>query len=93
MRSFVDVAGVRAVALVSLPLLVVVMVGALLGWRRRGGPTVASYGAWGLSGLMVAFSVVGALSIGVFVLPVGVLLLMACGRSVVPVLPPPKAQA
>ena len=57
-----------------------------LGWRRRGSRPHARgwpwFGAWLLAGLLVAFSLVTGLSIGLFVLPFAAAgLLWVAGRS------------
>lgn len=70
--------GAGIVAVLAIPLLLSVAVGtALLLLPRRGAlPT-----AWGLTGLLAAFNLLAMLSIGVFVIPVTVALVVACLTS------------
>jgi hypothetical protein len=79
--TLVQVNGMRALILVGLPLLFVGVVAFSL-WRRRKqmrpGPGAA---AWAATGLLGAFTFVSMLTIGLFVLPVTVLLTVTCARS------------
>lgn len=63
---------------ISVPLVITLTVGALL-WRRRSRDAGAV--AWTLTGLLAAGNVLAMLSIGVFVLPVTICLLVACTRG------------
>lgn len=70
--------GVGAVVVLTVPLVVTVAVGAALRMRRRR-PAVAT--AWALTGLLALGNLLAMLSIGVFVLPVTVALIVACSTS------------
>ena len=70
--------GPWALAVVALPLIPVLTVAALLGWRRRVGRIGAGPVAWTLVGVLGAFAVVTGFSIRLFVLPIAGLLASAC---------------
>ena len=79
--------GPRALIVVSVPLVMVLVVWAVLMWRRhrRGGPRPgAGPVAWTCAGITVALSVAGMLTIGPFLLPVGGLLCVACALESTP---------
>ena len=75
--------GSGVLLLVALPSLLSLLVGLLLWLRVSRGSRAASGAAWGLAGVVTAAAVVGFVTflIGIFVLPVGVLLLVACEQS------------
>lgn len=79
--TLVQVNGVRVVALLALPLLAVVIVAGLLRRRRSHARSGAGAPAWVVTGLLGAVSIVGALSIGLFVAPVALLLVVACSYA------------
>ncbi len=79
--------GPRALIVVSVPLVMVLVVWAVLMWRRhrRGGPRLgAGPVAWTCAGITTALSVAGMLTIGPFLLPVGGLLCVACALASTP---------
>ncbi|MFZ0325449.1 MAG: hypothetical protein WAN48_15120 [Actinomycetes bacterium] len=72
--------GFGAVFVVAIPLLVAIAVGAVLWPRvRRGGLPIA----WTLTGLLAVFNLLAMMSIGLFLLPVTLALVVACngGRA------------
>jgi hypothetical protein len=73
-RTLVDVNGLRVLAIVAIPLLAVGLVTMALRTRRV-------KMAWSVTAVVIALTLVGILTIGVFVLPVAVLLGVACGRA------------
>jgi hypothetical protein len=80
-HTLVQINGVRVLLLVALPLVAVALV-ALSLWRRgvRGNPG-AGVVAWTLTGVVGALSLLGILTIGMFILPIAVLFLVVCGRT------------
>ncbi len=74
--TLVGVNGLGVVIVLGLPLLMTLAVGCAL-WQgpRRGAIPVA----WTLTGLLAVFNLLAMLSIGVFVVPVTVALIVACG--------------
>ena len=73
--TLVGVNGPGVLAVLGVPLLVTLAVGSAL-WQgaRRGAVAVA----WTLAGLLAAFNVLSMASIGLFVLPITIALLVAC---------------
>jgi len=69
--SLVGDNGFWVLAVLAIPLAVTLLVGLALtrGWWWAG---------WGITGLFVAFTLLGMLSIGVFLLPVTIALVVAC---------------
>lgn len=79
--------GPHALIVASVPLVMVLVVWAVLMWRRhrRGGPRPgAGPVAWTCAGITVALSLAGMLTIGPFLLPVGGLLCVACAMASTP---------
>jgi hypothetical protein len=76
--TLVAVNGNGVAITISVPLVITLAVAALL-WRRRSRDAGAV--AWTLTGLLVAGNLLAMLSIGVFVLPVTICLLVACARG------------
>jgi hypothetical protein len=80
-QTVVQVNGFRVLFLLALPLLAVGVVAFTL-WRRgqrgQAGPGAL---AWTVTGLVGAVSLLGILSIGIFIMPIVVLLLVVCGRT------------
>lgn len=68
--------GAWVAGLLAIPLLLTLFVGDAL-WKRRAEPG-AGPTAWTVTGLLIAFNVLGMLSIGIFVLPVTICLVVAC---------------
>jgi hypothetical protein len=64
--------------LVSIPLVVTLFVGEAL-WKRRDAQTAGPV-AWTMTGLLIAFNLLAILSIGMFVLPVTIALVVACAQ-------------
>ena len=74
--TLVGVNGWNVLLIVAVPLLATAIVGGAL-WRRglrRGAGVVA----WTIAGLLAVFNVLALASIGVFVIPVTVCLILAC---------------
>jgi hypothetical protein len=74
--TLVQVNGWHALLVVAVPLACAALVGALL-WRRVGKPGAGPV-AWTVTALLAGFNVLAMLSIGVFLLPVTVALIIAC---------------
>jgi hypothetical protein len=68
--------GTGVIGVVVIPLVVAVVVAAVLS-RRSTAPS-AGPDAWTATGLLATFNVLALLSIGIFVLPVTVCLVVAC---------------
>jgi len=79
--TLLQVNGPGVLVLLALPLVAVTIVAGLLVWRRARGRPGAGAPAWTVTALLGAFSLVGILTIGPFVIPVPVLLAAACGRT------------
>ena len=79
--TLVQANGFKVLALVGLPLLATVMVTFALGRRRRKVECGAGPFAWTMTVLLAGAALLGMFSIGPFIVPVGVLLAVACGRS------------
>lgn len=75
--TLVGVNGLYAALLVGIPLVVTAVVAVLL----RVGVRPARIAAWVLVGLLGAFTVLGLMSIGLFILPVTVALVVACATA------------
>ena len=73
--------GTGAVALVCLPLATVGLLGALLRHRAHRQRRGAGALAWTVTTLVLVTSVLGMLTIGLFIAPVGSLLAMACAGT------------
>jgi hypothetical protein len=78
--SLVRLHGYRVLALVGIPLLLSLMVGLLLYIRRHLPSRTLDWVAWGLAATLLAGAIIGLLIflVGIFVLPVGALLVVAC---------------
>ena len=81
-ETLVSENGAGVLLLLAIPLLVtIVVIGALVGLPRRAGLALA----WTLTGLVGAFTTLGMLTIGIFVMPAAVALVVACTlRTVTP---------
>ncbi|MHB8295066.1 MAG: hypothetical protein ACYDH5_10680 [Acidimicrobiales bacterium] len=79
--TLVQVNGFRVLAPVSLPLLAVVVVAFALWRRRKNGAPGAGWLAWTVTGLLLGLALLEMISIGLFIVPVAVLLAVACVRS------------
>jgi hypothetical protein len=79
--------------LLAIPLAVTLLVAAAL-WKRREAQT-AGPTAWTITGLLSAFNLIAMLSIGIFVLPVTICLVVACAnaKNVAPAYPDPHASS
>jgi hypothetical protein len=76
--TMVQVNGAYVLVLLAIPLVITGLVALLL--RFRGRPA-ALIGAWVLTGLLGAFCVLGLMSIGLFIVPVVLGLVVACTAS------------
>jgi hypothetical protein len=76
--SLVEVNGEKVLVPLAMPLMVVVMVSGLLWFRARRHVPGAGVAAWSLSVLLDLLALAGILTIGIFVLPVAVLVTVAC---------------
>ncbi|MDA8183415.1 MAG: hypothetical protein M0035_03165 [Actinomycetota bacterium] len=79
--TLVQVNGFKVLAPVSLPLFSVVVVAFALWRRRKNQAPGAGWLAWAVTALLVVFALLGMLSIGLFIVPVAVLVALACARS------------
>lgn len=79
--TLVQVNGLWVLWLVSAPLVAVVVVALVLRFRAREARPGAGVLAWTVTVLLGAFAVVGILSIGRFILPVAVLVVLACAMT------------
>lgn len=79
--TLVEVNGLRLLVVLALPLLAVGVVALALRWRRKNKRPGAGVLAWIVAALVGVVSVVGVLTIGPFVAPVAVLLVIACSRA------------
>lgn len=70
--------GMSALIPIMIPLVLTLAVASAL-WQRRHAPS-AGPAAWTVTGLLAAFNVLALLSIGVFLLPVTVCLVVACAQ-------------
>lgn len=70
--------GLSAVVVISVPLVVSLLVGATLAFVAWPAGRVL---AWVLTGLLAALNVLALLSIGIFVLPVTIALVVTCATS------------
>jgi hypothetical protein len=75
--TLVGVNGWGALLVAGAPLVAAVVAGCALWWRA--GRASAGVLAWAVTGLLACFSFLAILSIGVFVLPVTLALVIACG--------------
>ena len=76
--TLVEENGAHVVGVIAIPFVVTLLVACAL-WKRRAlrsaGPT-----AWTITVLLVVFNVLALLSIGLFVLPVTICLVVACAQ-------------
>ena len=79
--TLVHVNGFKVLAPVSLPLLAVIVVAFALRRRRKRATPGAGRLAWTVTVLLVGVALLGTLSIGPFIVPVAVLVGVACARS------------
>lgn len=77
--TLVGVNGTWVAGLVAIPLVVTLLVTSAL-WRR-GAAQTAGPTAWTITGLLIAFNLLAMLSIGIFVLPVTICLVVACAQQ------------
>jgi hypothetical protein len=82
--TLVAVNGLWVLLPLAVPLLAVAAVAFSLRSRERRGQPTAGFLAWGVIGLLTVLVFLGMASIGVFVLPVVVLLAFACRSANVP---------
>lgn len=80
-RTLVAVNGLWVLELVSVPALVTVFVSAALYRKGARDSRVASVAAWVALAALAAFNLVAMFSIGIFILPVTLLLVWAVRRS------------
>lgn len=76
--TLVEENGARGFIVAAIPLLVSLAVGALLrarGWRA------AMPIAWGLTAMLGVFTVLGLMSVGMFIAPITVALIVACAAA------------
>lgn len=78
-HSLVRVFGYRVLALVAIPLLISIVVGSLLRFGRAGDRRWPGIVAWIMAGATIVGAIVGFLTfvIGIYVLPIGILLWLA----------------
>jgi hypothetical protein len=79
--TLVEVNGGKVLGVVAVPLVLVLIAGLSLQLRIRKGVEGAGAAAWIAVGLLHAFTVVSAFTIGKFVFPVLVLLACACAAA------------
>lgn len=79
--TLVHLNGFKVLAPVSLPLLAVIVVAFALSRRRKRETPGVGRLAWTVSALLVGVVLLGMLSIGPFIAPVAVLVVVACARS------------
>lgn len=79
--TLVQVNGMKVLIPVGVPLVVVVLVAAALIYRRSQGKRGAGALAWAFAGLLCLLALVGILTIGIFVLPVAVVVMVVCGLA------------
>jgi hypothetical protein len=79
--TLVHVNGLRVLVLLALPLVAVAAVGLSLRSRHRHERPGAGVLAWIVTGLLIVVSILGVLTIGLFVAPVAVLLTVLCARA------------
>jgi hypothetical protein len=73
--------GFAVLAVIAVPLLIVLAVGYLL-WRRASDPAGGAGAlAWTLTALLAAGNLLAMVTVGIFVLPVTVALVVACALS------------
>ena len=76
--SLVQVNGPKVLVPVGAPLVIVVMVALALGVARRRASRWPTVVAWMLTGLLDCLTLVGMLTIGIFLLPAAVAVTVAC---------------
>jgi hypothetical protein len=69
----------------ATPLLVTLILAALLHARQKRGQSGAGTFGWLITGLLGAFALISLASVGVFVVPVAVALVVACAASTRPI--------
>lgn len=79
--TMVAVNGVRVLFVLALPLLSVGLVWVSVMWRRGHGHLDAGVLAWIVVGLLGVMSFLAMLSIGIFIVPLVVLLAAACAKA------------
>ena len=79
--SLVAVNGAKVLLPLAAPLSVVVLVSGLLWFRRWRGSSGAGVLAWTLSVLLDLLALAGLLTIGIFIMPVAVLVSVACALN------------
>jgi hypothetical protein len=79
--TLVTQGGVGVLIVVVLPLIAVLLVAVILWRRRRMGHPTAGRLAWSLSAFLAGLGLLSLLSVGRFVLPIAILLAVACASS------------
>ena len=79
--TLVQVNGMKVLVPVGVPLVVVGLVAAVLRHRRRRGKEGAGVLAWASAGLLGLLALVGVLTVGFFVLPVAVVVMVVCASA------------
>ena len=79
--TMVAVNGARVLVVLALPVVAVALVWGSLTWQRRHGRTGAGALAWTVVALLGAMSVLALLSIGILIVPLVVLLAVACALA------------
>jgi len=79
--SLVQENGLRVLFPVATPLVAVGLIGGLVGHRRRAGKRGPGVVSWIVVTILGGVTILGILTIGVFILPVTALLLAVCLRS------------
>jgi hypothetical protein len=88
--TMVQVNGVYVLFLLAIPLAITGLVALLLRFRGSAGALI---GAWALTLLLGAFCFVGLMSIGLFVAPVALALVVACTTAMVAAIPVAPSEA
>lgn len=89
-ETLVAVNGYGALIPVAVPIVVTLLVGLLL---RRGSSIAEYVVAWVLTVLYAAFCVLALMSIGIFLAPVAIALVVACAMARLPAVDVPRAEA
>jgi hypothetical protein len=79
--TMVAVNGVRVLGVLALPLVAVMLVWMSLKWQRRHYRLGAGVLAWIVVALLGALSLLALLSIGIFIVPLAVILAIACANA------------
>jgi len=79
--TLVEENGTEDLAIVAIPLVIAGVVALTLGRRRRTGRPGAGAFAWVLCAVLLTFCLLGILTIGLFVLPVAIALVVGCALA------------